>query len=285
MKLSTRSLLTAAAAVVIAAPAAGAAATTYYDAVPDPLPSNVASLGYYATTTSEFGQLVEPATTGPLNTATLTMSSWACETGQWQDGDCTTSEGATFDHDITLNFYEVDNSGTQPETGLLLGSVTQTVVVPYRPSVDTDNGCATGWYAADFDRCTDGYAFNATFDLSSMELTLPSEMIVGIAYETGRDGLDPGGYNALNVGLTSDEPSIGTAGDIFWNGILANGDLTPGVFDNDGDWGYNVAISLGYAETGPATADDCKDGGYESFGFRNQGQCVASVKASEQAGK
>lgn len=31
------------------------------------------------------------------------------------------------------------------------------------------------------------------------------------------------------------------------------------------------------------TKDDCKNGGYAAFGFKNQGQCVASVVASEKA--
>jgi hypothetical protein len=34
------------------------------------------------------------------------------------------------------------------------------------------------------------------------------------------------------------------------------------------------------------TVDDCKDGGWMTFGdFKNQGQCIASFKANENAGK
>ena len=29
--------------------------------------------------------------------------------------------------------------------------------------------------------------------------------------------------------------------------------------------------------TGPTSKDDCKNGGYESFGFKNQGQCIKAV--------
>jgi putative nucleotidyltransferase with HDIG domain len=32
-------------------------------------------------------------------------------------------------------------------------------------------------------------------------------------------------------------------------------------------------------QTGPATKDDCKGGGYTRYGYRNQGQCVAAVEA------
>ena len=35
----------------------------------------------------------------------------------------------------------------------------------------------------------------------------------------------------------------------------------------------------------PQTAADCKNGGYEAFDFKNQGLCVASVQANENAGK
>jgi hypothetical protein len=35
----------------------------------------------------------------------------------------------------------------------------------------------------------------------------------------------------------------------------------------------------------PATKDDCRQGGYEDFGFPNQGACIASVVANENAGK
>ncbi len=31
--------------------------------------------------------------------------------------------------------------------------------------------------------------------------------------------------------------------------------------------------------------NDCRDGAWESFGFKNQGQCIASVQANENAGK
>jgi len=35
----------------------------------------------------------------------------------------------------------------------------------------------------------------------------------------------------------------------------------------------------------PQSADDCKNGGYENWDFKNQGLCVASVQANESAGK
>lgn len=50
----------------------------------------------------------------------------------------------------------------------------------------------------------------------------------------------------------------------------------------------DVAIDnhrLGVVVVGPGSKDDCKNGGWEAFGYRNQGQCVASVQAAAPAGK
>ena len=35
----------------------------------------------------------------------------------------------------------------------------------------------------------------------------------------------------------------------------------------------------------PTTADDCKKGGFAAYDFKNQGQCVSSVRANEKAGR
>ena len=60
---------------VNAAQAAPPSATTVYDAIPSPLPPNMASLGFEATQTSEFGDHVNlTGTDRVLNTVTVTMS-------------------------------------------------------------------------------------------------------------------------------------------------------------------------------------------------------------------
>ncbi len=35
----------------------------------------------------------------------------------------------------------------------------------------------------------------------------------------------------------------------------------------------------------PETKEDCKDGGFKAYGFKNQGECVSSVQSNEKAGK
>ena len=45
---------------------------------------------------------------------------------------------------------------------------------------------------------------------------------------------------------------------------------------------FNLVIS---PVVKPETKDDCKDGGFEAYGFKNQGECVSSVQSNEGAGK
>ena len=75
--------------------------------------------GFEATSTSEFGGALALPAGKSITNFTVTMSSWACQSGNWTDGTCTTATGATFAQPITLNIYAAN--GTTP-----LGSVTQT---------------------------------------------------------------------------------------------------------------------------------------------------------------
>src|SRR6185503_2306480 len=113
--------------------AAPAFSQAIYDNIPNPLPGNLSSWGFEATGTSEFGDRVmfAPATPRNLSTVTVTMSSWGCQSGTWNGGNCVTTSGATFSHPITLNIYNVGPSNT---VGSLIGSVTQNFNIPYRPS-------------------------------------------------------------------------------------------------------------------------------------------------------
>src|SRR5688572_10651074 len=146
---------------------------TVYNNIPSPLPGNLVSLGYEATSTSEFGDRIKfsTGTGGNLLTATVTMSSWGCESGTWFMENCVTTPGSTFSHPITLNIYNV-GSGNLP--GALIGSVTQTFNIPYRPSSDPD--CADGAWQDASGNCWNGLATNITFDLSSLP-NVPNEVI------------------------------------------------------------------------------------------------------------
>jgi hypothetical protein len=43
----------------------------------------------------------------------------------------------------------------------------------------------------------------------------------------------------------------------------------------------NFTQSDGLVQVGPASKDDCKNGGYQQFGYRNQGQCIKGVNAEQ----
>jgi hypothetical protein len=75
--------------------------------------------------------------------------------------------------------------------------------------------------------------------------------------------------------------------DTIWS---ANGSGKPSVGDilvnvaggyptaNDRVYSMNATISA-------TSLDICKDGGWEGYGYKNQGQCIASIVANENAGK
>lgn len=201
------------------------AQSAIYDSTSNPLPGNVASFGYEATASSAIGDRVRfSAGSGRhLTTVVPTMSSWGCESGHWNTGDCATTPGATFSHPITLNIYQV---GAGNQVGALIRSVTQTFAIPYRPSADpvNCNGVNAGkWYHAPSNTCFNGYAVNITFNLASLNLVLPNEVIYGIAYNTTHYGAAPigegapcfstpqgCGYDSLNLGVAQGAPTVGT---------------------------------------------------------------------------
>lgn len=45
----------------------------------------------------------------------------------------------------------------------------------------------------------------------------------------------------------------------------------------------NLTIEVEEPKDVPTHIDDCKQGGWEDFGFDNQGRCVSFVRASENA--
>ena len=69
--------------------------------------------------------------------------------------------------------------------------------------------------------------------------------------------------------------------------VVAWGDNDSGQSDVPSGLTGVVAVDAGFyhslavkqvAELGPASKDECKNGGYKDFGFKNQGQCIKAVK-------
>ncbi len=143
-----------------------------------------------------------------LQTATVAMSSWACQSGGWNGnpGPCVTTPGATYSVPITFNIYAV---GASNAVGALLATQTQTFTIPYRPSSDstcpatgsqTPPGFAFRDSAGD---CQNGLVSEITFTFPGV--TLPNNVIFGIAYAPTGDA------GSLNVMLYPSDADIPTA--------------------------------------------------------------------------
>lgn len=206
------------------ASAAGPKGKDAYNSVPADLPGNVPSQPFQAQQTSEFGDSVLLEAGGrKARSVDVIMSSWACESGNWNTGTCFTSEGATFTHPITLNLYSVDGAGEPDE---LLLTDTQTFAIPYRPSADPrcTGGDAGKWFSEADNLCYNGFVNAIGFKLND-KVRLPTAVIWTVAFDTSGYGANPRGYvtacatsiagcpyDSLNVGVWSfaGQPSNGT---------------------------------------------------------------------------
>jgi hypothetical protein len=266
-KTLTVSVAVVTSALTFAAGPALAAGPTVFRNIATTLPGNVPSEAFQATSTSEFGDLIQlgagERASGNLP-VTVVMSSWACESGG--DDTCETTPGATWNQPLTLSLYAVDNSGTVPaavKPALL--QTTQTFAIPYRPSRDSTGHCqASGrypWYSAAEDTCYSGLAHPVTFTLPA-GITLPDQLIWSIAFNTETHGYAPlgtsGPWNSLNVGAKtfSGQPSVGTdvepmsaflnsSGGQFYNdnGAAGTGTFRDDVGDATNNWSANAPLA------------------------------------------
>jgi hypothetical protein len=191
------------AALLPASAVAASPTEVIYNSIPAPLPGNVPSQAFEATSTSEFGGAVQLAAPSKATTKiTVAMSSWACQSGGAEDGSCVSTMGAKFEWPVTLHVYAVGVGGT---VGTQVAGLTKTFKMPYRPSASTK--CNTGgWYR--MGQCYHGKLFKIAFVLKGV--TLPSQSIVAVAYNTSDYGAEPTHctganacpYDSLNVGVT-----------------------------------------------------------------------------------
>jgi hypothetical protein len=122
-----------------------------------------------------------------------------------------------------------------------------------RYNVVPTTGSTSGFTTVTFDP-TQAYPVTTRGGGSASPFTCP-------AVPADMDGLSPGSnirVFALNVGDTS-------TNDVGLDGYLDNV-----VFDANG-----TSTAYDFEPT-PATKDDCKKGGYATYGFKNQGECVSS---------
>jgi predicted ribosomally synthesized peptide with SipW-like signal peptide len=238
--------------------------TAIFDNHPSTLPGNLPSFGFESNSISEWGAGVTFAGTArKLSTATVTMSSWACETGSGVT--CVTTPGDTFDVPITFNVYNV---GASNAVGSVIATVTQTFAIPYRPSANP--ACATKTQWSDGTNCFNGKAMNITFTFSGQ--TLPATAIFGVAFNTTDHGYTPTGvagapYDSLNVatypgtgtGTVAVAPAVGSFLPDGLSGYLA--DTYAGFYMDNGAAGLGV-FRLDMAPTTNTQANG-PYGGYE----------------------
>jgi len=182
--------------------------TAVYTGLPAVQPATYPSIGFAATSTKELGDRVTLAGTNRhLDDVTFSLTSWACETGEWNLNNCVSTPGATFSHPVTVNLYAVNADGT---VGAVVATKTQTINAQYRPSADNTNctGANVGkWFNAANATCYNGKAFDVNFDFSAQNAILPNEVVATVAY----DGNASAAAKALNVSLiTSTAPTVGT---------------------------------------------------------------------------
>ncbi len=235
------------------ASAAGPKEKVVYNSVPGNVPGNVPSQPFQAQQTSEFGDSVKLAS-GPRKAGSIdiVMSSWGCQTGSWDAGDCATATGATFSHPITLNLYAVDGTSGQP-IGSPVVTKTQAFAIPFRPSADSVNctGVNAGkWHSTADAACYNGFATKITFNLDGT--LLPRDLIWTVAFNTSGYGASPMGYttacavsaagcgyDSLNVGAQTfvGQPSAGT--DVDPDGVVLSS-ATPTVYCDGGTGGVGT---------------------------------------------
>lgn len=202
----------------------GGSAGPGYNAIPSKVSGNVTSVGFEASQTTEFGdQVALSGTNRTLNTMTALFSSWACQTGSWQGGDCATTPGATFDVPITFTIYD-SNDTTTP-----LATETQTVAMAYRPSAsakctDSDAG---KWYNSTDKTCYNGFPQTVTMVMDPT--TLPDNVIWSVHYDTySTNGNVSGPADSLNVGAYSFPGAPYSGSDLDADSLFRNGAMETG---------------------------------------------------------
>jgi len=236
---------------------------------------NLPSEGGEAYAFAEFGNQITLTRAAKARTVVVTLSSWGCQSGTWTGDNCVTAAGAKFTEPITLNIYDAPAATTPPTVvpGARILSVTKTFSVPYRPSANATKctGSSAGqWYDRALGSCFNGLATNITFNLTSLNLSLPRSLVFGIAYNTSDYGYAPYGdstpchstsegcpYDSLNVGLSQDPTNLSRGTDPNPGTIFQNSPLA-GEYCDGGAGGTSVfrLDSPGSPCWGVSTADE-----------------------------
>lgn len=207
-----------------------------FNTTPNPLPPNLPSVGFEATATSEFGDLVRLAGTEHFaESVTVALSSHALRS------DFPGASPLGFSHPLTLRIFAVDRRAGNAAPGALLVNLTQSFLIPWRPEAAPDASSPLRPWRASNGTLYTGLAFTVNFTLGSSALSLPHEVIVALSFDTEHQGVAPKGvpgpYNFLHVAVTNTPPAAGAnveSDAIFWKTAVATN------YSDDGTTGVNV---------------------------------------------
>jgi len=231
-----------------------AQAQVIYNGLPSSPTYNVPSQAYEATQTSEFGDEISLAGSSSLANVTIGLSDWAVAS-TYLDGSgnalpayssiASSLSTAGFTVPLTVNIYSVNNAGSTPAAGALLGSVTTNTLVAWRPegvANPANPSDTSGWIAAD-GNYYHGLYTTASFNFSGQNIVLPNQVIVTLAFNTTNYGANPTGvvapYDSLNFALGSAAPSVGSEvnpGTVFLNSS------SPGQYNEGGANGSGALV-------------------------------------------
>jgi hypothetical protein len=234
MKALTRSVFVT---VFFCGAFAANATSVLYSNLPSPLPYNSWSHAFEATSSTEFGGLINLATAGDdLTGATVLMSNWAPKS-LW------TSYGDTSGYNVplTLNIYNV---GAGDTVGSLLATDTVDAFIRWKPEA---TGCdlEDGYNPGD-GGCYHGFITPVSFKFNYEQL--PGQVIFGLSFNTTDYGNPPthvaGPYDSLNFALSTSSPTAGSNPlpdsayvNTTWAGFYSDGGAGGvGTFRQDTGW-------------------------------------------------
>lgn len=171
---------------------------------------------------------------------------------------------ATIDADMgTLALYTT--GGAAPENAVMYGTAIGTIFRPWAQSPNQGKGSEL-----------------------NLELTLEDSFLIEVA--------NSGGSSNVTIILRSGNGAVNQAGfelEVGSNLIPLSGfpqltELAASDIDGIAFRGLNTferfAISTASASpSDPSSAEECKKGGWEDFGFRNQGQCIRFVNTGQDS--
>lgn len=223
------------------------ASTIVFDSMPTGGAYSYPSLGFQATSTSEFGVEMTLAGLVPGNydvTLKALMINWAYASPYEVVG---TTPGYTVP--MTLNLYTNPMTGGVPTT--TLASSTTNALIGWRP--EPDASCGGTAYKAPDGNCYNGSMTTVAFQFLNVSLQT-SNIIAGLMFNTQSYGPNPtgvaGAYNSLNLAVSggTNVGSVTTHDSVYWNTSFAGFLTDPagvGQFVRDtGGWATNVPAFL-----------------------------------------